>query len=189
MEILRRWQPTARSPLAARPLDKVTVQADHGSGSAWPSTPCWRTRSGTPPSGDVIKLSVVGGGIWGSGFGLIVREHRPGHPPAELLRHVFDRFRSGDSGPSGAPASGWRWSTAVARAHGGDVTAQSTPSRAAFELLLPAQAGPLELMPGPTPGTPAEAGAANGRLARLQVLTARPAGRDTEQGQGPQRRR
>ena len=50
MEILRRWRPTAdrrwqlgrwtRSP--CRPT---------GSGSAWPSTPCWRTRSGTPPAG------------------------------------------------------------------------------------------------------------------------------------------
>jgi hypothetical protein len=44
---------------------------------------------------------------------------------------------------------------------------QSTPGQGSeFELLLPAQAGPLELMPGSAPGTPAEASTANGRLAR-----------------------
>jgi two-component system OmpR family sensor kinase len=87
--------------------------------------------------------------------------------PAELLRHVFDRFRSGDSGPSRGTGLGLALVSAVARAHGGDVLAQSTPGQGSeFELLLPAPAGPLELMPGPAPGTPAGAGAADGRLAR-----------------------
>jgi signal transduction histidine kinase len=164
MEILRRWQPTADRRWQLGRLDKVTVQAD-------------RERLGLAvdallenavrhtASGDVIKLSVVAVG-YGLPVRLIVADTGQGIP-AELLRHVFDRFRSGDSGPSRGTGLGLALVTAVARAHGGDVLAQSTPGQGSeFELLLPAQAGPLELMPGPAPGTPAEAGAANGRLAR-----------------------
>jgi signal transduction histidine kinase len=161
MEILRRWQPTADRRWQLGRLDKVTVQAD-------------RERLGLAvdallenavrhtASGDVIKLSVVAVG-YGLPVRLIVADTGQGIP-AELLRHVFDRFRSGSSRGTGL---GLALVSAVARAHGGDVLAQSTPGQGSeFELLLPAPAGPLELMPGPTPGTPAEAGAADGRLAR-----------------------
>ena len=164
MEILRRWRPTADRRWQLGQLDKVTVQAD-------------RERLGLAvdallenavrhtASGDVIKLSVVAVG-YGLPVRLIVADTGQGIP-AELLRHVFDRFRSGDSGPSRGTGLGLALVSAVARAHGGDVLAQSTPGQGSeFELLLPAPAGPLELMPGPAPGTPAEAGAANGRLAR-----------------------
>ena len=164
MEILRRWQPTADRRWQLGRLDKVTVQAD-------------RERLGLAvdallenavrhtASGDVIKLSVVAVG-YGLPVRLIVADTGQGIP-AELLRHVFDRFRSGDSGSSRGTGLGLALVSAVARAHGGDVLAQSTPGQGSeFELLLPAPAGPLELMPGPAPGTPAEAGAADGRLAR-----------------------
>jgi len=57
--------------------------------------------------------------------------------------------------------------SAVARAHGGDVLVNSTPGHGSeFELLLPAPAAPLALMPGPAPGKVAGADAADGRLAR-----------------------
>ena len=161
MEILRRWQPTADRRWQLGRLDKVTVQAD-------------RERLGLAvdallenavrhtASGDVIKLSVVAVG-YGLPVRLIVADTGQGIP-AELLRHVFDRFRSGSSRGTGL---GLALVSAVARAHGGDVLAQSTPGQGSeFELLLPAPAGPLELMPGPAPGTAAEAGAADGRLAR-----------------------
>ena len=164
MEILRRWQPTADRRWQLGRLDKVTVQAD-------------RERLGLAVDallenavrhtarGDVIKLSVVAVG-YGLPVRLIVADTGQGIP-ADLLRHVFDRFRSGDSGPSRGTGLGLALVSAVARAHGGDVLAQSTPGQGSeFELLLPAQAGPLELMPGMALGTPAEAGAANGRLAR-----------------------
>ena len=164
MEILRRWRPTADRRWQLGRLDKVTVQAD-------------RERLGLAVdallenavrhtgSGDVITLSVVAVG-YGLPVRMIVADTGQGIP-AELLGHVFDRFRSGDSGPPRGTGLGLALVSAVARAHGGDVLVQSTPGQGSeFELLLPAPAGPLELMPGPAPGTPAGASAADGRLAR-----------------------
>jgi signal transduction histidine kinase len=164
MEVLRRWRPTADRRWQLGRLDKVTVQAD-------------RERLGLAvdallenavrhtASGDVITLSVVAVG-YGLPVRMIVADTGQGIP-AELLRHVFDRFRSGDNGTPRGTGLGLALVSAVARAHGGDVLAQSTPGQGSeFELLLPAPAGPLELMPGPAPGTPAGASAADGRLAR-----------------------
>jgi signal transduction histidine kinase len=164
MEILRRWRPTAERRWRLGRLDKVTVQAD-------------RERLGLAVdallenavrhtgAGDVIKLSVVAVG-YGLPVRLIVADTGQGIP-AGLLRHVFDRFRSGDSSPSRGTGLGLALVSAVARAHGGDVVVRSTPGQGSeFELLLPAPAGPLELMPGPAQGTPAAAGADDGRLAR-----------------------
>ena len=164
MEILRRWRPTVDRRWQLGRLDKITVRAD-------------RERLGLAvdallenavrhtASGDVIKLSVVAVG-YGLPVRMIVADTGQGIP-AELLRHVFDRFRSGDSGPPRGTGLGLALVSAVARAHGGDVLVQSTPGQGSeFELLLPAPAGPLELMPGSAPGTPAGAGAVDGRLAR-----------------------
>jgi signal transduction histidine kinase len=164
MEVLRRWRPTADRRWQLGRLDKVTVQAD-------------RERLGLAvdallenavrhtASGDVIKLSVAAMG-YGLPVRMVVADTGQGIP-AELLRHVFDRFRSGDSGPPRGTGLGLALVSAVARAHGGDVLVQSTPGQGSeFELLLPAPAGPLELMPGPAAGTPAGASAADGRLAR-----------------------
>jgi signal transduction histidine kinase len=164
MEVLRRWRPTADRRWQLGRLDKVTVQAD-------------RERLGLAvdallenavrhtADGDVIKLSVVTAGD-GLPVRMIVSDSGQGIP-AELLRHVFDRFRSGDSGPSRGTGLGLALVSAVARAHGGDVLVHSIPGRGSeFELLLPAPAPPLALMPGPKPGTPDGAEAADGRLAR-----------------------
>jgi signal transduction histidine kinase len=164
VEILRRWRPTADRRWQLGRLDKVTVQAD-------------RERLGLAvdallenavrhtADGDVIKLSVVAVG-YGLPVRMVVADTGQGIP-ADLLRHVFDRFRSGDSGPPRGTGLGLALVSAVARAHGGEVLVQSTPGQGSeFELLLPAPAGPLELMPGADPGTPAGAGAAGGRLAR-----------------------
>jgi signal transduction histidine kinase len=164
MEILRRWRPTADRRWQLGQLDKVTVQAD-------------RERLGLAvdallenavrhtASGDVIKLSVVAVG-YGQPVRMIVADTGQGIP-AELLGHVFDRFRSGDSGPSRGTGLGLALVRAVARAHGGDVLVNSSPGQGSeFELLLPAPSGPLALPSASAPAKRAGADAANGRLAR-----------------------
>ncbi len=168
MELLRRWRPTADRRWQLGRLDKVIVQAD-------------RERLGLAvdallenavrhtASGDVIKLSVVAVG-YGLPIRMVVEDTGQGIP-AELLQHVFDRFRSGDNGPPRGTGLGLALVSAVARAHGGDVRVRSSPGQGSeFELLLPAPSGPLALPPGPAPGPApgmvAGADAADGRLAR-----------------------
>jgi signal transduction histidine kinase len=160
MEILRRWRPTANRRWQLGRLDKVTVQAD-------------RERLGLAidallenavrhtADGDVIKLSVVATG-YGLPVRMIVADAGQGIPP-ELLRHIFDRFRSGDSGHPRGTGLGLALVRAVARAHGGEVLVSSRPGQGSeFELLLPGPAGPLAL----SSTTPAGTDAADGKLAR-----------------------
>jgi signal transduction histidine kinase len=164
IEILRRWQPTADRRWQLGRLDKVTVQVD-------------RERLGLAVdallenavrhtgSGDVIKLSVAAGG-YGRPVRLTVADTGQGIS-AELLPHVFDRFRSGDGGPPRSTGLGLALVSAVARAHGGDVLAHSDPGHGSeFELLLPAPSRP----PAPGPVVPggklAGLDPAGGRLAR-----------------------
>ena len=164
MEILRRWRPTADRRWQLGRLDQVTVQAD-------------RERLGLAvdallenavrhtASGDVIKLSVVAVG-YGLPVRMIVADAGQGIAP-ELLRHVFDRFRSGDSGPPRGTGLGLALVSAVARAHGGDVLVHSTPGQGSeFEVLLAGPPEPLALPPGLAPPKLAGADAADGRLAR-----------------------
>jgi signal transduction histidine kinase len=159
MEILRRWRPTADRSWQLGRLDKVTVQAD-------------RERLGLAidallenavrhtGDGDVIKMSVVAPG-YGQPVRMTVTDAGQGIP-AELLRHIFDRFRSGDSGHPRGTGLGLALVRAVARAHGGEVLVSSRPGQGSeFELLLPVSSGPPAL-------PPALAGldATGGRLAR-----------------------
>jgi signal transduction histidine kinase len=140
MEILRRWRPTASRRWRLGRLDKVTVQAD-------------RERLGLAVDallenavrhtgdGDTIRLSVVAGAP-GLRARMIVSDAGRGIQP-ELLRHVFDRFSSGDSGSPRGTGLGLALVRAVARAHGGDVQVRSCPNRGSeFELLLPAAPEP-----------------------------------------------
>jgi signal transduction histidine kinase len=146
MEALRRWRPTAERRWQLGRLDKVTVQAD-------------RERLGLAvdallenavrhtAEGDVIKLSVIASAgpdirvaVTDGGFGI----------PAELLPHVFDRFRIGDSRHPRGTGLGLALVRAVARAHGGEVMVRSRPGEgSSFELLLPWPPGPAG------PGRPA----------------------------------
>jgi signal transduction histidine kinase len=145
MDILRRWRPTANRRWRVGRLDQATVQAD-------------RERLGLAVDallenavrhtgdGDVIKLSVVAG-QFGAPVRMIVADAGQGIP-AELLGHIFDRFRSGDSGHPRGTGLGLALVRAVARAHGGDVLVRSRPDQGSvFELLLPAPYPPLALPP------------------------------------------
>jgi signal transduction histidine kinase len=160
MEILRRWRPTVDRRWQLGKLDQATVEAD-------------RERLGLAidallenavrhtGDGDVIKLSVVAVG-YGMPVRMIVADTGQGIP-AELLPHIFDRFRSGDSGHPRGTGLGLALVQAVARAHGGDVVVRSRPGQGSeFEMLLPGPPGPLAL----PPMAPAEASAIDGKLAR-----------------------
>jgi signal transduction histidine kinase len=152
MEIVRRWRPTANRRWQLGRLDQATVQAD-------------RERLGLAVDallenavrhtgdGDLIKLSVMATWIGGP-VRMVVADAGQGIPP-ELLGHIFDRFRSGDSGHPRGTGLGLALVRAVARAHGWDVVVRSRPDHGSeFELLLPAPAAPA---PPPQAAAPAEA--------------------------------
>jgi signal transduction histidine kinase len=170
MEILRRWRPTVDRRWQLGKLDKATVEAD-------------RERLGLAidallenavrhtADGDVIKLSVVAIG-YGMPVRMIIADTGQGIP-ADLLPHIFDRFRSGDSGHPRGTGLGLALVQAVARAHGGDVVVRSRPGRGSeFELRLPGPPGPLAV----PPASPAEASAVDGKLARKPLTGPRGAG-------------
>jgi signal transduction histidine kinase len=188
MEILRRWRPTANRRWQLGRLDKATIQADKERlGLAIDALLENAVRH--TGDGDVIKLSVVAGGSGGTGGSggaggvggvggvglpvrMIVSDGGQGIPD-EQLRHIFDRFSSGDSGHPRGTGLGLALVRAVARAHGGEVLVRSRPGRGSeFELLLPAVHGSPSLPPLPPlltllPPTPAGAAdASGGKLAR-----------------------
>jgi signal transduction histidine kinase len=157
MEILRRWRPTANRRWQLGRLDKATIQADKERlGLAIDALLENAVRH--TGDGDVIKLSVVAGGSGGTGGSggaggvggvggvglpvrMIVSDGGQGIPD-EQLRHIFDRFSSGDSGHPRGTGLGLALVRAVARAHGGEVLVRSRPGRGSeFELLLPAVHG------------------------------------------------
>ena len=136
MDVLRRWRPTADRRWQLGRLDKVTIQADRERLSlaidALLENAVRHTRQG-----DGVKLSVTAGTdvrvtIADGGSGI----------PAELVPHVFDRFRIGDSRHPRGTGLGLALVRAVARAHGGEVLVRSWPGQGSdFELLLPSSTG------------------------------------------------
>ena len=153
MDILRRWRPTADRRWQLGHLNNVTVQADRERlGLAVDAL----LENAVKHTGDddVIKLSVVAAGQ-GLPVRLVVADTGQGIP-AELLGHIFDRFRGGDSRHPRGTGLGLALVRAVARAHGGEVLVRSRPGKGSeFELLLPGPQGPPALQPalpqGPRP--------------------------------------
>jgi signal transduction histidine kinase len=143
LDLLRRWRPTADRRWLLGRLDKVTVQADRERlGLAMDALLENAVRH--TGRGDVIKLSVT----TGPGVRMSVADAGSG-VPADLLPHVFDRFRVGDSGHQHGTGLGLPLVRAVARAHGGRVMARSLPgSGSNFELLLPPPDGALPVQAG-----------------------------------------
>jgi signal transduction histidine kinase len=219
MEILRRWRPTANRRWQLGRLDKATIQADKERlGLAIDALLENAVRH--TGDGDVIKLSVVAGGTGGSGFSgfsggsgvlgwpggsgfsggsgvpvrMIVSDAGQGIPD-EQLRHIFDRFSSGDSGHPRGTGLGLALVRAVARAHGGEVLVRSRPGRGSeFELLLPAVHGsPALPQAGPagasvsvsTPvSAPASAGVSAGASAGASVRASAGASAGEDAGGG-----
>jgi signal transduction histidine kinase len=172
MEILRKWRPTADRRWQLGRLDKATVQADKERlGLAIDAL----LENAVRHTGDrdVIKLSVIAPGL-GLPVRMIVSDGGQGIPD-EQLQHIFDRFRSGDSGHPRGTGLGLALVRAVARAHGGQVLVRSHPGQGSeFELLLPATQGP----PALPPAAPAGAAASDGTLAQTRDRSSRnePAG-------------
>ncbi len=136
MDVLRRWRPTAQRCWQLGRLDKVTVPADRERlGQAVDALLENAVRHTT--DGDAIKLSVTAG----TEVRVTVADGGSGIP-AELVPHVFDRFRIGDSRHARGTGLGLALVRAVARAHGGEVLVRSWPGQGSdFELLLPSSAG------------------------------------------------
>jgi len=93
---------------------------------------------------NAIKYTPAGGSVdvtlgqeGPDGIRIVVRDTGPGISPKDLP-HVFERFYRGD--PSRSQA-GWglglSFARAVARAHGGDITAESSPAGSAFFVKIP----------------------------------------------------
>ena len=165
MEILRRWRPTANRRWQVGRLDQATVQADRER-LALAVDALLENAVRHTGDGDVIRLSVMAGRA-GAPVRMVVADGGQGIP-AELLGHIFDRFRSGDSGHPRGTGLGLALVRAVARAHGADVLVRSRPNQGSeFELLLPAPSPPLALPAAPSAGAqPAGGQAAGDTLAR-----------------------
>jgi signal transduction histidine kinase len=134
IELLRRWRPTADRQWQLGRLDKVIVQADRERlGLAMDALLENAVRH--TAEGDVIKVSVTAS----ADIRLTVTDGGSGIP-ADLLPDVFDRFRIGDGSHPRGTGLGLALVRAVARAHGGEVMARSSPGHGSdFELLLPAR--------------------------------------------------
>jgi signal transduction histidine kinase len=169
MEILRRWRPTANRRWQLGRLDKVTTQADKERlGLAIDALLENAVRH--TGDGDVIKLSVMAAGA-GLPVRMVVSDAGQGIPD-EQLQHIFDRFRSGDSGHPRGTGLGLALVRAVARAHGGEVLVRSRPGQGSeFELLLATGSpafpvgGPAGMTAGGPAGVAGTAGS-GGKLAR-----------------------
>jgi len=165
IEVLARWRPTAQRRWQLGQLDYVTVSADRERlGLAVDALLENAVRHTAASQG--IRLSVVRDSPARSAR-LIVEDTGTGIAPAELAR-VFDRFATG------APQDGRRGTglglalvLAIARGHGGEVRARSTPGAGSrFEIVLPILTRAL---------TDADSGAHPPAAARAGVIPGPPA--------------
>jgi len=150
MELIRRWRPTANRRWQIGMLDRVTVPADRERiGLALDALLENAVRH--TADGDVIQLSVIKG--WpGRPARVVVADTGEGIPP-DRLPVIFDRFSTSHDGERAGTGLGLPLVRAVARAHGGDVTARSEPGGGSeFEINVPDAALAAELME-PGPGT------------------------------------
>jgi signal transduction histidine kinase len=157
-EALRRWRPAARRRWQAGRLDPVTIDGDDERLRLALDALLENAVQHTA-TGDLIRIcaeSQPGAGrvavsVEDSGTGIA----------ADELAFIFDRFRTG-SGPGRRAGTGLGLALvqAVARGHGGDVRAVSTPGQGTrLTLLLPARppglvpAGPVPRAEDAVPGT------------------------------------
>ncbi|CAA9288973.1 MAG: Two-component system sensor histidine kinase, partial [uncultured Corynebacteriales bacterium] len=102
------------------------------------------------PAGSTVTVTLAGAGGPGDGtVRLTVADDGPGIP-ADLLPRVFERFARGERARSRAPGGtglGLAIVSAVVRAHGGTVRADSSPAGTAFRIRLPGTPVPVGVGP------------------------------------------
>jgi signal transduction histidine kinase len=151
IDALARWQPAAPRRWQLGHLDPVSVRADPERLRLALDALLENAVQHTEPS-DIIRLAVLCDAS-ADVARLSVEDSGTGIPAAELAR-IFDRFRTGSSA-TGRRGTGLGLAlvSAIARGHGGEVRARSTPGEGAtFEIVLPARsraAGPTGLAPAP----------------------------------------
>ncbi len=172
MEVLRRWQPTAKRRWQLGPLDAATVSADRERLGLAVDALLENAVQHTG-AGDVIRLSVRRGGRKARPR-MIIEDAGSGIPRSEL-GYIFDRFWTGSSdgpGPGQGRADqhgarkhrgtglGLPLARAIALGHGGEVRVRSTlGAGSTFEFVFPAD--PAKTLPNAIPAEfpgPAPAG-------------------------------
>jgi len=147
MAAIERWRPTAPRRWKLGRLDAALVTADLEHLGLAVDALLENAVKFTAPD-EVIELSVVADRAGEAR--LKVSDTGTGIPASDLP-HVFDRFRTASNAHgSRGTGLGLALVRAVASAHGGSVTARSTPGEGSeFEVLLPAITEDGELYPGP----------------------------------------
>jgi signal transduction histidine kinase len=144
--LLTRWRPAADRRWQLGQVSRVIVLADRERLSLALDALLENAMQHTA-SGDVIELSVIGGAP-ATVARLVVADTGSGIA-ADQLPYIFDRFRSGVTGPSRGTGLGLALVDAVARAHGGTVLVCSEPGQGStFTLVLPVADRPA-LPPAP----------------------------------------
>ena len=134
-DLVRRWRPAIMQKLTIGQLDPVAVRADRERLDLALDALLENAVRHTA-SGDAIQLSVIRG-YPGMPARIVVADTGAGIP-AEQLPFIFERFHTRDGGEPRGTGLGLPLVRAVAHAHGGDVTARSTPGKGSvFELTLP----------------------------------------------------
>lgn len=148
--LLTRWGPAADRDWRAGPVPRVIVPADRERLTLALDAVLENAVRHTS-SGDVIELSVDGGSPAAEAR-IIVSDTGSGIPP-DQLPHIFDRFRSGGTGPGHGTGLGLALVDAVAQAHGGSVSVRSEPGQGSeFTLALPVAGRPDDAASRPGPG-------------------------------------
>ncbi len=141
-EVFQKAQAIATRPWRRDPVSRITIVADRDRLTQAMLNLLHNAVAHTQPDQPItLSASEVHGWVE-----IAVTDEGAGIP-AELLPHVFERFRTGSSGRTGL---GLSIVQVIARAHGGDVRVQSEPGRGStFVVRIPLRPGMQETVAPP----------------------------------------
>jgi signal transduction histidine kinase len=150
VELLRRWRPTAPRHWQVGRLDPVNAVVDAERLAMALDALVENAVKHTGPD-DVIRLAVSHDA--GDRFAhIFVEDTGDGIADADVP-HVFERFSTVARPGSRGTGLGLALVEAIARGHGGQASVRSSLGLGSrFELLIPAAAQPLQVLPAETPG-------------------------------------